>query len=844
MTFDFSVLSDHLQAVLALDHTSRDGYLDSLPPELASQMRELLQFEHATFDLSRIPAIELALDVLADPMPERIGRWRVLDLIGRGGMASVYLVERSEGAIRQLAACKIGYARADLEDGLRRETATLLDLAHPGIAHVLDFGHTGAGRPYMVSERVEGADIVTFANQQRLPLAARLALLEDVLSAVAHAHERLLLHQDIKPGNILVDAAGHSRLIDFGLASVLNSGGDSPVIGYTPRYASPEQKRGERLTVRSDIYSLGVTLAALLEDTAPARGSDDARAVIEKATRDDPAERYASAADMAADLRAIRGRRPIAARSHSAGHRFKRFLQRHPLPIALGALMVLSIGAGVVATLWQARQAIAASERAEVERQRATATYTFLDRLFRSASPNVGGRTETKLTEFLAPAFEQLRNDEALSTGARIDIARTLASAYSGIGLSEQALQAYSYGVEQAQAAHDVQAEAELLIETSRMHGAYMQIDAAIQALDRAGAVSADDPELHAKARHARINLAFASEDWPSVLAQAEELLRDADAGNAFLALQRAGLEYSRATALMKLGRLDEAESAAQRAQSEYAKRFGAQSGAVSDVLDTRMQIAMAQGDLERAEARAEELRDMAAHVYGPSHLRYGEVLNNIAMLRQHQGRSRDAADAYQQAYDILQAADATETPRAAHVRQNLGRALVTIGDREAGLAHLRGADATLMSTLGKDHVMTLKGKAQIAGTLALAGEIDAALDLYEQLDAAFAEVAPTSLYRADFLLGHATVLADAGRHEQCASRTAQATQALQEVVGAEHWFLDLYATYGAYCEAMLGSADAAGRLPALVETLATKLPEDSSDLASARELLKRFRER
>lgn len=268
------------------------------------------------------------------------------------------------------------------------------------------------------------------------------------------------------------------------------------------------------------------------------------------------------------------------------------------------------------------------------------------------------------------------------------------------------------------------------------MHGAYMQVDAAIQALDRASTVSADDPELHAKVRHARINLAFALEDWPLVLTQAEALLRDADAGNAFLALQRAGLEYSRATALMKLGRLDEAESAAQRAQSEYAKRFGAQSGAVSDVLDTRMQIAMAQGDFKHAEARAEELRDVAAHAYGSSHLRYGEVLNNIAILRQHQGRSRDAADAYREAYDILEAASATETPHAAHVRQYLGSALVTIGDREAGLAHLRGADATLTASLGEHHVMTLKGKAQIAGTLALTGETDAALDLYEQLDA------------------------------------------------------------------------------------------------------------
>jgi serine/threonine-protein kinase len=840
---DFTLLAEHVDAARALGGDARRTYVDSLPPELARQVRDLLQFEHATLDLSQIPAIELALDVLADPVPERIGRWRVLELIGRGGMASVYRVERSEGAIRQLAACKIGYARDDLEDGLRRETATLLDLSHPGIAHVLDFGHTVGGRPWLVSEFIEGADILAFANARRLPLTARLALFEDVLSAVAHAHERLLLHQDIKPGNILVDSAGRPRLIDFGLATVLSGGGDSPVLGYTPRYASPEQVRGERLTVRSDIYSLGITLATLLEGAARARGHDDAQAIIARATREDLVQRYPSVSDMAADVRAIRQSRPVAARAGGAGYRFARFLQRHPLPVALAALIVLSIGIGVAATLWQARQAIAAGERAEIERQRATATATFLTRLFRSASPSHEGRTETRLTEFLAPAFEQLKNDDALTPGARIDIARTLAAAYAGIGQSEQAIEAYDYGIQQARRNQDARTEAEILISLARMYGANLQIEASMQTLDRAIAASVDDPELRDKARHARVNIVFASEDWPGVLSLSEELIRDADAGSAFLALQRAGLEYSRATALMRLGRLDEAEAAAQRAQSEYGKRFGEHSGSVSDVLDTRMQIAMAQGDLERAETRAEELREMAAHVYGTSHLRYGEVLNNIAMLRQHQGRSTDAADAYRQAYDILQAAGAAETPRAATVRQNLGSALVTIGDIEAGLAHLRGADATLTATLGEHHVMTLKGKGQIAGALGLSGDWHAALELYEELDADFARVAPISFYRADFLLSHASVLADAGRYEQCAARVAHATDAAREVVGAGHWFLDLYAAYGAYCEARLGNAGAAERLAALVDSLVTKLPAESNDLETVRELLTRLKD-
>lgn len=831
MSGDFTLLAEHVQATLNLPADERDAYLATLPAGIAAQVRELLPFEHATLDLSQAAGIELALDVLAEAPPQRIGRWRVLELIGRGGMASVYRVERSEGTIRQLAACKIGYARTDIEDGLRRETATLLDLGHPGIANVLDFGHTEGGRPYMVSELVDGTDIVSFANQHGLPLPKRLALFEQVLSATTHAHERLLLHQDIKPDNILVDAGGRARLIDFGLASVLK-GGNAAVVGYTPRYASPEQKRGESLTVRSDVHSLGATLAALLERTPPARGLDDARAVVEKACRDDPAERYPSAAAMAADLRAIRESRPVSARPANAGYRMKRFAQRHPLPMALAALAVLAIGMGTGATVWQAHKAVTAGERA-------TATSKFLTRLFRSVSPDREGRAEIRLSEFLEPAFEQLKEDQSLGAGARIDIAKVLGIAWSGLGEVEKATEVWNYGNEQAQASRDFRANADLLLEMARMYGARSQVDLAMQTLDRAiaASASADDAELRNRARHVRISILFATESWPEVLALADELLRDADAGSAFLERQRAGLDYSRATALMHVGRLDEAETAAARAQAEYAVAYGERSGAVSDALDMRLQIAMAAGALERADAQADELLALVTHVYGTGHPRYGEVLNNIASLRQHQGRNGEAARTYGQAYEVLHGQGNEDDPRTAMVRQNLGGALVDVGELDAGLAHLRGADATLTTTLGNDHVMTLKGRGLLAFAMGLNGDLDAALALHDQTDSRFATVAATSFHRAEFLIGHAATLAEAGNYGDCASRVTQALGTLREVVGADHWLLDSYQAYGAYCQAMLGDDDAGKRLHALTENLARKLPADSLALGRIRTL-------
>ena len=438
---DFTCLAEHLVAARALPESERQVYIESLPSELADQVRELLQFDHATLDLSRIPAVELALDVLATPVPECIGRWQVLELIGRGGMASVYRVERSEGTIRQLAACKIGHVRDGLEEGLRRETAALLDLNHPGIAHVLDFGHTAEGRPYLVSEFVEGRDILAFADTQRLSMAARLALFEDVLAAVAHAHERLLLHQDIKPGNILVDHAGRPRLIDFGLATVLSSSGDSPVLGYTPRYASPEQVRGDRLTVRSDIHSLGVTLAVLLEGATPARGRGDVDAIIAKSTCDDPLQRYASVSDLLADVRAIRESRPVAARSAGAGYRFGRFLQRHPLPMALGTLVVLSIGVGVSATVWQARRAMEAARTTEAALANARAVEAFLiEDVLGSANPaDPQYDPVSGIVGVLDRAAEAVQGRFAENPMAAAGIQAALASIQRNLGRFEQA---------------------------------------------------------------------------------------------------------------------------------------------------------------------------------------------------------------------------------------------------------------------------------------------------------------------------------------------------------------------------------------------------------------------
>ncbi|HMN33818.1 MAG TPA: serine/threonine-protein kinase [Chiayiivirga sp.] len=749
---DFTLLAEHVDAARALGGDARRTYVDSLPPELARQVRDLLQFEHATLDLSRIPAIELALDVLADPMPERIGRWRVLELIGRGGMASVYLVERSEGAIRQLAACKIGYARADLEDGLRRETATLLDLAHPGIAHVLDFGHTGAGRPYMVSERVEGTDIVTFANQRRLPLAARLALMEDVLSAVAHAHERLLLHQDIKPGNILVDAAGRPRLIDFGLASVLNSGGDSPVIGYTPRYASPEQKRGERLTVRSDIHSLGVTLAALLEGTAPARASDDARAVVDKATRDDPAERYASAADMAADLRAIRQRRPIAARSHSAGHRFKRFLQRHPLPIALVALMALSIGAGVLATLWQARRAVESARTAEAALVNARAVETFLiEDVLGRANPNDPHYNPSVgivgVLDHAAEAVQQRFSENPLAAAgihtALASIQRNLgrydqavshaersATLYAGelgpmhdLALSSRYLQVRALAVAQMDDAEVLLKQTDALAADRLDQDTRLALDAAIARAEIQQNRMRGPEALDAYTRMARLQARIAPDDPTMAVTAANGM------AEAYLRMERPAeaIDVLEALPLASYSGMQQATihrklAWAYRDQASYANAAAGKQNAPEDYEQA----------LEHGMRALHLFRE---HLGNDAHTTLA-ALGTVSSLHELRGECDAALDTGREAYEGMRRAYGDTSQAALIERGNLGSKQFECGHQEDGLTNLQAALHGLGGHYGADNGAVQSFTFTIIWFLTRADRHDDAMDWVGRLNA------------------------------------------------------------------------------------------------------------
>lgn len=351
----------------------------------------------------------------AEQFPDgaRIGQYRVSREIGRGGMGTVHLAYRDDGEFRQQVAVKLVKRGMDTDMILRRfryERQILADLDHPNIAQLYDGGTTEDGRPYFVMEYIEGEPIDAYCVKHDLDVAQRLKLFQAVCAAVQYAHQNLIVHRDIKTSNILVTAAGVPKLLDFGIAKLLDSSREESLTAapltmraLTPEYASPEQVRGDPITTASDVYSLGVLLYELLAGRRPyevtsTRPEDIARTVCDTdpvppsqavtgeaatsirrrlrgdldtivlmALQKDPRRRYASVQQLSDDIGRHLDKKPVAARRDTPGYRAARFVRRNRVVVAAGSTVLAALVIGLATTMWQAQ--VARTERARAERR-------------------------------------------------------------------------------------------------------------------------------------------------------------------------------------------------------------------------------------------------------------------------------------------------------------------------------------------------------------------------------------------------------------------------------------------------------------------------------------------
>jgi tetratricopeptide (TPR) repeat protein len=417
----------------ALETADREAFLAALHGEdraLAGELASLLAAGDGSAGLlDESPWQALGGEPLdgAPPLPGVVGSYHVVRPIGRGGMGRVFLAEQQgEGFRRRVALKVVDRPGAETIRRFRDEIRILAGLEHHGIARFYDAGRVADGNLFLALEYVEGEDLLSFVRHRRLDLRARIELFLQVLDAVDFAHRRLVVHRDLKPGNVLVDVDGRPKLLDFGISKILDAetrdgdGGTatrSELRAFTPAYASPEQLRGERATVATDVYSLGVVLYELLAGRRPferraANGGEsagdaihrdpeppstaarhagaqaagaaaaamalqpiswrvlagDLDAVVLKALRVEPESRYRSAAAFADDLRRwLRGEQ-VEARRGGRRYRLAKLVRRHRLPLSLGALVVLALAGGLAGTLAQARRAGRAAALAEAER--------------------------------------------------------------------------------------------------------------------------------------------------------------------------------------------------------------------------------------------------------------------------------------------------------------------------------------------------------------------------------------------------------------------------------------------------------------------------------------------
>lgn len=385
---EYQRLKSVFNEAVEMEPAARDSFLrSSVDTGTRVEVEKMIDAAGSDIDPLETPAFD-HLDFNA--VPETIGSFRIVREIGRGGMGTVYEATRSTEDFTQRAAVKVIRNGMNNETILRRfraEQKILASLEHPNIARFLDGGTTDDRLPFYAMEFVDGSPIGEYCRDHQLNEREVVELFRSVCSAVSYAHSQLIVHRDLKPSNIFVDRSGTPKLLDFGIAKVLETKalGDQTATQFgmlTPQYASPEQIRGENLTTASDVYSLGMILYELLNGKPPystddktlaevielvstdnsrnstrTRRSDDLSRIVDKALRRDLDRRYVSVESLSDDLRRWLQGLPVSARPESFRYRFTKFVQRNRVAAIASAVVFLSLVGGVVAAGWQARRA-------------------------------------------------------------------------------------------------------------------------------------------------------------------------------------------------------------------------------------------------------------------------------------------------------------------------------------------------------------------------------------------------------------------------------------------------------------------------------------------------------
>ena len=789
---DWATLRRLLDEALDLAEAAREtwlGQLDASFDAFKPRLRALLAQEArgvGALPLDTLPRVDVADPAAgaADdgrPQPgDAVGPYRLIRLLGEGGMGEVWLAERTDMLQRRPVALKLPRlvtGRARLAERLAREREILAALDHPHIARLYDAGVTADGQPYLALEHVEGERIDAWCARQALDVPARLRLFVQVAQAVAHAHAHLVVHRDLKPSNILVNPAGEAKLLDFGIAKLLEDGHAEETEltrlagrALTPHYASPEQILGQPVGTAADIYALGVVLFELLAGSHPYRIKRDSRAALEeaivaaeirqpseavtdaglkrrlrgdldtivlKALKKAPAERYGTVQALIEDVERHLDSRPVRARPDGRLYRLRKFVARNRLAVGAAAGVLLAVLAGAAVSLWHAQVARAEQRRAEQVK-------AFVASIFAEANPYRSEAVALTADDLLRQAERKLAGQIDTSPATRVELLNTLGWSFIGLHRIDDAERLAGQALDESRRHLPADAPSALaarVLWTSvlRFRGRTAQLQAELQtllpALRRAGARVL--PELQAALAN-RAHGAIDGGRYAEAVEAARESLELARRLHGDRHPETATQAVLMAVALRFDGRGDESVRA-----GEQAMRLAAQ--AFADLphhplpAEARMVYALALtgvGEFRRAADELRAARDEAVQRLGPDNHTVAYYEGSLAPLQLELGEPHAALETTGRAMRLLGSQVDRGSTTFATVLYHRGRARLAMRQPQAALDDLREAAATLAGTVGPEHQRTLDAVAAHTRALAGAGRIAEARALADGLAA------------------------------------------------------------------------------------------------------------
>ncbi len=769
------------EAVLEASPDDVDAFLRDRAPDdtaLRAEVQAVLAAHFRTGATLQSPISEEALAAAgerADWTGTRVGPYEVLRRIGMGGMGAVYEAVRADDQYEKRVAIKSLRRSIESDLALRRfryERQILANLNHPNIAGLLDGGVTEEGQPYFVMEFVDGQPITQWCAEQRLDIRQRLVLFMQVCAAVQHAHQNLVVHRDLKPGNILVTPDGTVKLLDFGIAKLLREEEGSDQLPatqggarvFTPDYASPEQVRGLPVRTASDVYALGVVLFELLTGRRPfdlqgkllaelerivcgepppppssaitpatwqamgirsasrarARLEGDLDAIILTALRKEPERRYGSAEQLARDLGAYLDGMPVTARREGLGYRVTKFIQRRRVEVVAGTAVVLALVGGIITTTNQARTA-------EAARARATAIRDFLTSMLGAADPGALGRDVT-VREVLDSAAARA-DTLAAEPGLGAEIREVIGDTYLGLGEYQSAIAQYdSAMVLRKRISPDGDYETGVLY--TKLSGAwefvgeYQRADSLIQLADTLISRTAerDDPSI-ASVLDSRARL----QEELGNLVPAEQLHRQALAWRKReIPDDHESLAYSYnnlAVALGGLGRVSDAESLQVLAVDEAKRAFGPEHPLVAAAMGQLAFTMELLGRDRAADSLYSIVIDMRRRLLGPEHPDYAWSLMNSAQLQIRLGNWRKAAREAREILGLRGRSLPDAHPAVATAMQIFGLAMGQLDSLDLEERYLKESLALRRRTLPEGHWLIASAESVLGDHYTRAGQ-------------------------------------------------------------------------------------------------------------------------